>query len=128
MKIVKNHVSWSTGGIEKLLPGPYVNYPMPHNGAFRIRVLKTKIGHLFSVLFIKIWTQIFKTFFHYDLISTPIVNSGQKIVSEIISDVDNCEVIETIDNLRIDLTSEVDYKEEINSPDWFGYMRIDKED
>ena len=29
-----------------------------------------------------------KTFFHYDLISTPIVNSGQKIVSEIISDVD----------------------------------------
>ena len=30
-----------------------------------------------------------KTFFHYDLISTPIVNSGQKIVSEIISDVDH---------------------------------------
>ena len=45
---------------------------------------------------------------------------------EIISDVDNCEVIETIDNWRIDLTSEVDYKEEKNSPDWFGYMRIDK--
>ena len=45
---------------------------------------------------------------------------------EIISDVDNCEVIQTIDNWRIDLTSEVDYKEEINSPDWFGYMRIDK--
>ena len=45
---------------------------------------------------------------------------------EIISEVDNCEVIQTIDNWRIDLTSEVDYKEEINSPDWFGYMRIDK--
>ena len=45
---------------------------------------------------------------------------------EIISDVDNCEVIQSIDNWRIDLTSEVDYKEEINSPDWFGYMRIDK--
>ena len=45
---------------------------------------------------------------------------------ENISDVDNCEVIQTIDNWRIDLTSEVDYKEEKNSPDWFGYMRIDK--
>ena len=45
---------------------------------------------------------------------------------EIISDVDDCEVIQTIDNWRIDLTLEDDFKEEINSPDWFGYMRIDQ--
>ena len=43
-----------------------------------------------------------------------------------ICDVDDCEVIQTIDNWRIDLTKEDDFKDEINSPDWFGYMRIDQ--
>ena len=34
-----------------------------------------------------------------------------------ISDIDDCEVILTLDN---------NFVEETNSPDWFGYMRIDK--
>ena len=42
-----------------------------------------------------------------------------------ISDVDDCEVIKNIDDWEIDLTIEEDFNKETNSPDWFGYMRID---
>ena len=45
---------------------------------------------------------------------------------ERIRDVDDCEVIKKIDNWEIGLTLENDFKEETNSPDWFGYMRIDQ--
>jgi len=44
----------------------------------------------------------------------------------IISDVDDCEVIEKIDNWEIDLTLDEKFIEETNSPDWYGYKRIDK--
>ena len=45
---------------------------------------------------------------------------------EIISDVDDCEVIKNIGNWEIELTLEDDFNEETNSPDWFGYIRIDQ--
>ena len=43
-----------------------------------------------------------------------------------ISDIDNCEIIKNIDNWEIELILENDLIEENNSPDWFGYMRIDQ--
>ena len=43
-----------------------------------------------------------------------------------VSDVDDCEVIQNIDNCQIELTLEEDFGEETIFPDWFGYMRIDK--
>ena len=42
-----------------------------------------------------------------------------------ISFVDDCAVIKNIDNWEIELILEDDLNEETNSPDWFGYMRID---
>jgi len=42
-----------------------------------------------------------------------------------ISDVDDCKVIKIIDNWEIELTIENDYNEDSNSPDWYGYKRID---
>ena len=42
-----------------------------------------------------------------------------------ICDVDDCEVITNIDNWEIDLILEDGVNLETNSPDWFGYMRID---
>ena len=43
----------------------------------------------------------------------------------IISDVDDCEVIKKIDNWEIELTIEKNCDEDTNSPDWYGYKRID---
>ena len=43
----------------------------------------------------------------------------------IISDVDDCKVIKIIDNWEIELTIENDCDEDSNSPDWYGYKRID---
>ena len=43
-----------------------------------------------------------------------------------ISDVDDCEDIKYLDNWEIKLTLEDDFNEETNSPDWFGYIRIDQ--
>ena len=45
---------------------------------------------------------------------------------DMVSDVDDCEVIQNIDNWQIELTLEEDFREETIFPDWFGYMRIDK--
>ena len=42
-----------------------------------------------------------------------------------ISDVDDCEVIKKIDNWEIELTIGNNCNEERNSPDWYGYKRID---
>ena len=42
-----------------------------------------------------------------------------------ISDVDDCKVIKIIDNWAIELTMENDCDEDSNSPDWYGYKRID---
>ena len=42
------------------------------------------------------------------------------------TDVDDCEVIKNIKNWEIELTLNDNYVEEQNTPDWFGYMRIDK--
>ena len=42
------------------------------------------------------------------------------------TDVDDCKIIKNIDNWEIELTLEEDLHEETNSPDWFGYMRIDQ--
>ena len=42
-----------------------------------------------------------------------------------ISDVDDCKVIKIIDNWEIELTIENDCDEDSNSPDWYGYKRID---
>ena len=39
---------------------------------------------------------------------------------------DDCEIIKTIDNWEIELTSHSDFVEETNYPDWYGYKRIDK--
>ena len=41
------------------------------------------------------------------------------------TDVDDCEVINSIENWEIELIPN-DYHVEENGPDWFGYMRIDK--
>ena len=41
------------------------------------------------------------------------------------SDVDDCEIIKNIDNWEIELTFQNDFNKESNSPDWYGYMRID---
>tara|TARA_Y100000991_G_C21934094_1_gene332175 strand:- start:573 stop:1154 length:582 start_codon:yes stop_codon:yes gene_type:complete len=43
-----------------------------------------------------------------------------------IFDNDDCEVIKNIKNWEIELLPESNYVEEKISPDWFGYMRIDK--
>ena len=42
------------------------------------------------------------------------------------TDVDDCEVIKYIKDWEIELTLNDNYVEEQNTPDWFGYMRIDK--
>ena len=42
------------------------------------------------------------------------------------TDVDDCEVIKYIKDWEIELTLNDNYVEEKNTPDWFGYMRIDK--
>ncbi len=42
-----------------------------------------------------------------------------------ISDVDDCEVIKNINNWEIELTVENNCDEVTNSPDWYGYKRID---
>ena len=41
------------------------------------------------------------------------------------TDVDDCEVIKNINNWEIELTPNKNYRREKNTPDWFGYMRID---
>ena len=38
---------------------------------------------------------------------------------------DDCEIIKKIGNWEIELIPENNFVEETNSPDWFGYMRID---
>ncbi len=42
------------------------------------------------------------------------------------TDVDDCEVIKYIKKWEIELTLDANNVEEKNTPDWFGYMRIDK--
>ena len=42
------------------------------------------------------------------------------------TDVDDCEDIKYIKDWEIELTLNDNYVEEQNTPDWFGYMRIDK--
>ena len=42
------------------------------------------------------------------------------------TDVDDCEVINSIGNWEIELIPNDYHVEEENIPDWFGYMRIDK--
>ena len=42
------------------------------------------------------------------------------------TDVDDCEVIKYIKNWEIELTLDDNNVEEKNTPDWFGYMRIEK--
>ena len=42
------------------------------------------------------------------------------------TDVDDCEVIKNIKNWKIELIRNDNHVEEKNIPDWFGYMRIDK--
>ena len=43
----------------------------------------------------------------------------------IISDIDDCKVIEFINNWEIELLVDNNFIEETNSPDWYGYKRID---
>ena len=38
---------------------------------------------------------------------------------------DDCDLIKKIGNWEIELIPENNFVEETNSPDWFGYMRID---
>ena len=45
---------------------------------------------------------------------------------EIFGDIDDCQVINQIGNCLIELIPEANFCEENNSPDWFGYLRIDK--
>ena len=47
-------------------------------------------------------------------------------VVEDFTDVDDCEVIKNIGNWEIELILNDNHVEEKNIPDWFGYMRIDK--
>ena len=47
-------------------------------------------------------------------------------VVEDFTDVDDCEVIKNIGNWEIELIRNDNHVEEKNIPDWFGYMRIDK--
>ena len=49
-------------------------------------------------------------------------------ISEVKSfnDVDDCEIIKQIRNWKIELIQDDNYVIENNTPDWFGYMRIDK--
>ena len=42
-----------------------------------------------------------------------------------LSTLDDCEVIKNIDNWEIELISDNNFREENNSPDWYGYKRID---
>ena len=44
---------------------------------------------------------------------------------DILSEIDDCEIIRNIDSWEIELTPENNLFEETNFPDWFGYMRID---
>ena len=44
------------------------------------------------------------------------------------SDVDDCKLIKNVKNWEIELILEDGLSRETNSPDWFGYMRIDKDD
>ena len=44
---------------------------------------------------------------------------------EKISDVDGCEVIKNLDYWEIDLKLEDELNDQDNSPDWFGYMKLD---
>jgi len=44
-----------------------------------------------------------------------------------LTDVDDCEVIKNIKNWEIELTPNENHLKEKIIPDWFGYMRIDKE-
>ena len=44
---------------------------------------------------------------------------------EKISDVDDCEVIKNLDHWEIDLKLEDELNDQDNSPDWFGYMKLD---
>ena len=39
---------------------------------------------------------------------------------------DDCELIKKIGNWEIELTPNNKFIEENNSPDWYGYKRIDK--
>ena len=39
---------------------------------------------------------------------------------------DDCELIKTIVSWAIELILEKNFVEEIKSPDWYGYKRIDK--
>ena len=43
-----------------------------------------------------------------------------------ISNVDDCEVINFIDNCEVELTADINLVQETNSPDWYGYKRIDQ--
>ncbi len=39
---------------------------------------------------------------------------------------DDCELLDKIGNWEVELTLDNNFVEESNSPDWFGYMRIDQ--
>ena len=45
---------------------------------------------------------------------------------DIISDLDDCQVIEKIDNWSIELKLDNNLVEKANLPDWYGYKRIDQ--
>ena len=49
------------------------------------------------------------------------INSLKNLIT-----LDDCEIIKKIGNWEIELIIENNFVEETNSPDWFGYMRIDQ--
>ena len=53
------------------------------------------------------------------------IHKDDLVSLRMISDVDDCEVIKKIDNWEIELTIGNNCDEETNSPDWYGYKRID---
>ena len=53
------------------------------------------------------------------------IHKDDLVSLRMISDVDDCEVIKKIDNWEIELTIGNNSDEETNSPDWYGYKRID---
>ncbi len=53
------------------------------------------------------------------------IHKDDLVSLRMISDVDDCEVIKKIDNWEIELTIGNNFDEETNSPDWYGYKRID---
>ena len=59
------------------------------------------------------------------LLSYRKIHKDNLVSLRMISDVDDCKVIKIIDNWEIELTIENDYNEDSNSPDWYGYKRID---